>query len=313
MITQSMKEVWRKRSIIPRVCHVNPLVPSHPSRSLSPLVVLENDGIPGTSREKGKSVTGNLPASSAGDDDDKVESDLLAAWAQRLQVLTILVRRRWCLFDRIYLYNTTFIKTAFLTTIDGELFSLTALNTEIGVSISTTARELVYSCLAGALTFHICASRCFSCCHPHSTFNPCVAILGYAASFALIRYRIVVDDTKVRYILSSGPGAAQLAQYPSRRFIREPVRPLDWLVTLLQPPERLQFLSARRRSFLSPPPLSLLTRCYYTTLGLTSLGFILALTGIVAYMWAGLPMPVGIFSTVCLGISASAGVWAIAV
>jgi hypothetical protein len=259
-------------------------------------VVLENDGIPGTSREKGKSVTGNLPASSAGDDDDKVESDLLAAWAQRLQVLTILVRRRWCLFDRIYLYNTTFIKTAFLTTIDGELFSLTALNTEIGVSISTTARELVYSCLAGALTFHICAT-----------------ILGYAASFALIRYRIVVDDTKVRYILSSGPGAAQLAQYPSRRFIREPVRPLDWLVTLLQPPERLQFLSARRRSFLSPPPLSLLTRCYYTTLGLTSLGFILALTGIVAYMWAGLPMPVGIFSTVCLGISASAGVWAIAV
>jgi len=223
-------------------------------------VVLENDGIPGTSREKGKSVTGNLPASSAGDDDDKVESDLLAAWAQRLQVLTIL--------------------TAFLTTIDGELFSLTALNTEIGVSISTTARELVYSCLAGALTFHICAT-----------------ILGYAASFALIRYRIVVDDTK----------------YPSRRFIREPVRPLDWLVTLLQPPERLQFLSARRRSFLSPPPLSLLTRCYYTTLGLTSLGFILALTGIVAYMWAGLPMPVGIFSTVCLGISASAGVWAIAV
>ena len=76
----------------------------------------------------------------------------------------------WCVDDgvfSIYHYNTTVVKTAFLSSMDGVLFSLTALDTQIGVSISTTAREVVYTCLAGALTFHICASRCFSCCHPH--------------------------------------------------------------------------------------------------------------------------------------------------
>lgn len=50
---------------------------------------------------------------------------------------------------------------------DGQLFSLTALNTQIGISMGATARELVYACLAGALIFHICASRCFPCCHSH--------------------------------------------------------------------------------------------------------------------------------------------------
>ena len=166
MITRKMEKVHGKHSIIPRVCHANSLVSSHP-RLPPPLEVPANDGIAGTSNDKGKSVTGNLPSSSSGDDDQKnANSDLLEAWMQRLQVLTILVRRRWCLFDRIYLYNITF-KTAFLASMDGSLFSLTALNTQIEVSISTTAREVVYACLAGALTFHICASRCFSCCHPH--------------------------------------------------------------------------------------------------------------------------------------------------
>ena len=139
-----------------------------------------------------------------------------------------------------------------------------------------------------------------------TTFNPSVAILGYVASFVLIRYRIIEDDTKVGYILSSDPGAAQAAQ--SQRVVCEPVRPLDWLVTFLQRPERLFLLVSRRRSL---PPLFLLTRCYYTTLFFTAAGFILALTGILVYMWAGLSMPVGIFSTVCLGIATSAGLWAI--
>jgi len=216
--------------------------------------VLENDGIAGTSDDKGKSVTGNMPSSSSGDDDKTdANSDLLVAWMQRLQFLTIL--------------------TAFLASMDGELFSLSALNTQIGVTMSTAAREVVYACLAGALTFHICAT-----------------ILGYVASFVLIRYRIIEDDTKLR------------------RVVCEPVRPLDWLVTFLQRPERLFLSVSRRRSL---PPLSLLTRCYYTTLFFTATGFVLAVTGILVYMWAGLSMSVGIFATVCLGVSTGAGLWAI--
>ncbi|KAG6382039.1 hypothetical protein JVT61DRAFT_673 [Boletus reticuloceps] len=200
---------------------------------------------------------------------------------QRLQVLTIV--------------------TTFLASMDGELFALTALNTQIGHSVSTTARELVYACLAGALIFHICAS-----------------ILGYVASFALIRYRIVEvsgeDDTKVTKvgeILLFGLGTAQPRRL-SQRIVLEAVRPLHWLLGLLQRPARFRFLSVRSSQVSSPPPLSLLTRCYYTTLCLTAAGFVLALTGILAYIWAGLRMSVGIFSTACLGVGISAGLWAIA-
>lgn len=89
-----MRGAYGSHSIIPHVCHVNSLVSSH--RHLpSPLEVLANDGIAGTSNDKGKSVAGNLPSSSSGDGDEKdVNSDLLVAWMQRLQFLTILVRRR---------------------------------------------------------------------------------------------------------------------------------------------------------------------------------------------------------------------------
>jgi len=215
----------------------------------------ENNAAAGTSHGR-KIGAVNLPSSNTVDDDEaQINSDLFNAWMQRLQILTVV--------------------TTFLASMDGELFSLTALNTQIGHSVSTTARELVYACLAGALIFHICA-----------------AILGYVASFALIRYRIVE--------VSGGN--------ETKRIVLEAVRPLHWLLSLLQHPERFRFLSVRS----SPPPLSLMTRCYYTTLCLTAAGFVLALTGILAYIWAGLRMSVGIFSTACLGVSISAGLWAIA-
>ena len=148
-----------------------------------------------------------------------------------------------------------------------------------------------------------------------TTFSPRVAILAYIASFALIRHRIVdasgEDDTKVGSLLLFSLGTAQPAQRPSRRIVLEPV---PSLVTFLQRQERFRFLSLSRRSsrFSSPSPLSILTRCFYTSLCLTAVGFTLALVGILAYVWAGLRMPVGIFSTICLGVCISAGVWAIA-
>ncbi|KAF8435130.1 hypothetical protein L210DRAFT_3551981 [Boletus edulis BED1] len=223
--------------------------------------VSENNGVAGTSNVKGKSSAVNLPSSNSGDDHEaQVNSDLFNAWMQRLQVLTVV--------------------TTFLASMDGELFALTALNTQIGHSVSTTARELVYACLAGALIFHICATS-------------------------------GEDDTKVGEILLFGLGTAQ-PQRLSQKIVLEAVRPLHWLLGLLQCPERFRFLSVRSSQVSSPPPLSLLTRCYYTTLCLTAAGFVLALTGILAYTWTGLRMSVGIFSTACLGVGISAGVWAIA-
>lgn len=176
-------------------------------------------------------------------------SGLVAAWMQRLQVLTLI--------------------TTFLASIDGELFMLTSTP-----QMSLGSQEFVYACFTGALIFHVCA-----------------AILGYVACFALIRYQIgdvTPSDTK------------------NTERMRITIPPFDAVSTLLQVPSGLQV-----RSRTSSPPLDLLTRCYFTTLALGSVGFILALLGIAGYAWVILQQVIGIFTVVCLGVSIVASMWAV--
>ncbi|KAF9243247.1 hypothetical protein BU15DRAFT_72434 [Melanogaster broomeanus] len=209
-----------------------------------PIVEHEKDGVGGTSGSKGKSGVGILPPSSSGDGDD---SELLSYWTTRLQVLTVL--------------------TAFLSSMDGALFSLTAIQTNISQPASTTSREL--------------------------------AILAYVASFALIRYRLIEEDVKLGEILSSPSSflTTQLVQRVPRKIVLEPIHPAQSVVAFLHRVDIFSFMSPTRSTPAPPPPLSLLTRCYYTTLCLASVGFVLALIGILAYVWAALKMPVGIFAT----------------
>ncbi|KAF9222484.1 hypothetical protein BS17DRAFT_809515 [Gyrodon lividus] len=205
----------------------------------------DNDGAGGTNDCKGKqSVGGNLPPASSGDNGDTASnSELLSDWQQRLQYLTLV--------------------TTFLASMDGGLFSLTVLPTNISQPASTASREVIYSCLAGALIFHICAT-----------------ILGYIASFALIRYRIVdvssEEDVKLGGVPSSPPSLSttQLAQRVPRKIVLEPIHPAHCIVTFLQRPvsERFRLVSSPqsvspRSSPPPPPPLSLLTRCSYVCLG----------------------------------------------
>lgn len=74
----------------------------------SPSAVRENDNVGGPSNGRDKSGAGNIQASASvngHDDDTQMNSDLLAGWTQRLQVLTVVVRQ-WCLFEHIYLHDT---------------------------------------------------------------------------------------------------------------------------------------------------------------------------------------------------------------
>jgi hypothetical protein len=84
------------------------------------------------------------------------------------------------------------------------------------------------------------------------------------------------------------------------------IPPFDAVNALLQVPLGLQV-----RSRTSTPPLDLLTRCYFTTLALGSVGFILALLGIAGYAWVVLKQVIGIFTVVCLGVSIVASIWAV--
>ncbi|KAG1828549.1 hypothetical protein EV424DRAFT_1385602 [Suillus variegatus] len=162
--------------------------------------------------------------------------------------------------------------TTFLASIDGDLFVLTCTSSQTTLD----TQEFVYACFTGALVFHVCA-----------------AILGYVASFALIRYQI-------------GDVAPSDTKNTEGMLITIP--PFDAVNGLLQMPLNS---GIQVRSRTSIPPLDLLTRCYFTTLALGSVGFILVLLGIASYAWVILRQVVGIFTVVCLGVSIVASVWAV--
>jgi len=197
-------------------------------------------------------------------------SALVDAWMHRLQMLTLV--------------------TTFLASIDGELFTLTNTSSQVTVDASLGSQEFVYACFSGALIFHVCA-----------------AILGYVASFALIRYELIhveVPSGTESNVQGELASSSEARHGVSPRLLTPP--PFDIVKTPFQTPQMR--LEAHSRTF--TPPLALLARCYYTTLVLSSVGFIAALLGITTYAWKGLQQTVGIFTTACLGISVLAGVWA---
>lgn len=194
-------------------------------------------------------------------------STMVAAWMQRLQTLTLI--------------------TTFLASIDGELFTLTSTSSPVTLTTSIGSEELVYACFSGALVFHVCSS-----------------ILGYVASFALVRYEIVEAEPPSVTEREKLSGAGESIH--GKQLLLRAIPPLYAVQSLLQIPSRL-----RLQSRTSTPPLDLLTRCYFTTLALSGAGFILALLGIATYAWFGLQRVVGIFTMACLGVSLLSCVWAV--
>ncbi|KAG2142247.1 uncharacterized protein EDB93DRAFT_1293186 [Suillus bovinus] len=232
-----------------------------------PSFEISRNATDGQRDEQVHNMTQKDAQTTAGDD-----SALIAAWMQRLQTLTVI--------------------TTFLTSIDGELFTLTSSSSQVTVNASLEYRELVYACLTGALIFHVCSS-----------------ILGYVTSFVLIRYKTVdaaspsnakadalgkLPDTGLRQEINNG-----------KQLLLKAVPPLYLVQSLLQMPS-----GVRLQSRTSTSPLDLITRCYYTILVLSGAGFIMALLGIATYAWFGLRRVVGIFSISCIGVSLLSCVWA---
>ncbi|KAG2050240.1 hypothetical protein BDR06DRAFT_1011410 [Suillus hirtellus] len=200
------------------------------------------------------------------------DSAIVAAWMQRIQTLTLI--------------------TTFLASIDGELFTLTSVSSQVTVNASLESQELVYACLTGALVFHVCAS-----------------ILGYIASFLLVRYK-TIDTIPSSDIKTDAQGKLPDTGSPhehvyGKQLLLKAIPPLYIVQSLLQIPSGVRFQSRT-----SSPPLDLLTRSYFTILALSGAGFVLALLGIATYAWFGLKRIVGIFTIACIGASLLSGVWA---
>ncbi|KAG1781857.1 hypothetical protein EV702DRAFT_489821 [Suillus placidus] len=217
-------------------------------------------------------------------------SALVAAWMQRLQTLTLI--------------------TTFLVSVDGQLFTLTSKSSPVSLNASVEPAELVYSCLSGALIFHTCSGECRDGRGSTRNLQLALAILGYVASFALVRYEIVdavhpsIEKTDELGKLSN-TGLHHHESIHGKQLLLTAIPPLYAVQSLLQIPLRL-----RLQSRSSTPPIDLLTRCYFTIMALSGAGFILALLGIATYAWYGLQRVVGIFTMACLGVSLLSCVWA---
>ncbi|KAG1794106.1 uncharacterized protein HD556DRAFT_439226 [Suillus plorans] len=200
------------------------------------------------------------------------DSAIVAAWMQRIQTLTLI--------------------TTFLAGIDGELFTLTSVSSQVTVNASLDSQELVYACFTGALVFHVCAS-----------------ILGYIASFLLVRYKTIdaipPSDMKIDALGKLPDTSSPHESINGKQLLLKAIPPLYIVQSLLQIPSGVRFQSRT-----STAPLDLLTRCYFMILALSGAGFILALLGIATYAWFGLKRVVGIFTIACIGVSLLSGVWA---
>ncbi|KAG1817987.1 uncharacterized protein BJ212DRAFT_1348088 [Suillus subaureus] len=215
------------------------------------------------------------------------DSALVAAWMQRLQTLTVI--------------------TTFLASIDGELFTLTSTPSQVTLNASKGSVELVYACFTGALVFHVCSCEYRDGRGSVRHLQLALAILGYAASFALIRYQIVDAETPPVATDELGKRSSTCQEnIHGKQLLLRATPPLYAVQSLLQLPSGF-----RLQSRTSSPPLDLLTRCYFTILALSGAGFLLALLGIATYAWFGLQRVVGIFTIACLGASLLSCLWAV--
>ncbi|KAG6332433.1 hypothetical protein ID866_6661, partial [Astraeus odoratus] len=107
--------------------------------------------------EGNANTSGDLPPSTSdGRGDADTSPELLSAWMDRLQTLTVVVCK--CLANSTHSL-LIYLKTTFFATVDSQMFTLTTIPTNLSENAPEGQRYLVYSCFSGALIFHVCAGE----------------------------------------------------------------------------------------------------------------------------------------------------------
>ncbi|KAI0359585.1 hypothetical protein OH77DRAFT_1472893 [Trametes cingulata] len=240
--------------------------------------------------------------------DDATKQALLAVvqvWLDRLQTMAVV--------------------TTFFVSIDSMLYGYASAALPPDSAAWSSADLLKTATLGGAIILHVCAS-----------------ILAYLASFVLIRYRL--DDAEEQVQVAEHPSnaspstkahlvapASANARRSSISARSEPVRATSRdfrsLVSVYQV-RPLEFMYRSPHSSVKTGPeapdtgdaaalcmlqsmIKTLTRCHTVVAILSNVGFVLALVGTLAYFWTSLPIALGSFASVCLGLSFFGGVYAI--
>ncbi|KAI0369001.1 hypothetical protein BV20DRAFT_421633 [Pilatotrama ljubarskyi] len=222
--------------------------------------------------------------------DDSTKQALLAVvqvWLDRLQTMAVV--------------------TTFFVSIDSMLYGYASAALPPDSAAWSSADLLKTATLGGAIILHVCAS-----------------ILAYVASFVLIRYRL--DDAEEHVQAAEHPSGASPGT-KAREAVRATSLDLRSLVSVYQV-RPLSFMYRTPPAAVKTGPeapdtgdaaalrilqsmIQTLTRCHTVVAIMSNVGFILALMGTIAYFWTSLPIALGSFASVCLGVSLVAGVFAI--
>ncbi|KAI0919055.1 hypothetical protein AcV5_002069 [Taiwanofungus camphoratus] len=238
--------------------------------------------------------------------------------------------------NRLHLISTI---TTFFASIDALLFSLASAATHVGERTYTgwsPIDQLTSASLAGALIFHVCSAIVAFV----GSFVLIRLQLIDADQHAHEQVDVVESDPYTNFPRRSeklrksrghkhrpsgsgatltelpagpyiGPFTAPLADVYDNIFRRVIVRrthPLYFLSRRQHPRPRPAPLSTCEPSDTLDPPVRLLERYLMLSVIMATVGFALAVLGVLAYAWKTTPKSVSVFSTVCLGGCLLAGI-----
>jgi len=195
--------------------------------------------------------------------------------------------------------------TTFFAGIDSQLLSYAQSAGVTGSSINT-GYQIAITSLAGAMILHWMA-----------------AIISYLACFALYRYELIdarheesqngVAAFRTPTNSNSYSPLIAASLFPAAHLNSAYIgvtqfHPYSFRTTRPGVAERNASVEAPVTHGIPKLPMNL-TAVNDACVGITFVGFVLAMLGILAYMWAFLPDYVAIFTTICLGVSVVIGLW----
>ena len=273
---------------------------------------------------------------------DKNLMSSVQLWMSKLQLVTAVVSLResdrsglWSPITSNSLFLTLHDQAAFFASTDGLLLGRVGAYVPEDTSIGNI---LTHATLSGALALHTSSGTKFGrFSSPMSSIGFVLAIISYLASFVLVKYsRISVPISEEASIASpiqspypgldattrTRVGSVKISQLdPSigPQSLRQRVTAgiPDPMVTIervylrnffrTKPPASLFYASTSQPETVTAPELqdayNMLLRCNSVCVILTFTGLLLAIIGIMAYVWTTFTLTPGIFVSVCFIVS----------
>ncbi|KAI0701174.1 hypothetical protein BC835DRAFT_1265166 [Cytidiella melzeri] len=266
-------------------------------------------------------VSSAAAAASTGDDDAKRKAvmNVVQVWLDRLQLISTI--------------------TTFFAGIDGTILSFTISLTHVTsfpVSQWTVPQKVLLASLVGALIFHVCAAiTSFTASfvliryrlvdmteHLHiggprpssatdrtmAPSGPSSPVIGekprmmprFESSPAQVEATHSKDSSNATFFQHAGRDISDMFDFFQN--VTGTKSEVEGRVFIHQASPLSCFRSRPNNNGMNlDPPIRLLSRCHSLSVTMASLGFILALVGILLAAWTALPIGVSIFSSVCLG------------